>query len=98
MSFGTELLVEEPPASASFELEGGEIVARSPLQPAAAPQRRARAQQRHQELGAVGEQRRADPEREAERDRGGRDPYEPLTCLISLDMAGTTSCRSPTTP
>ena len=32
MSFSTELLVEEAPAEASFELEGGEIVARSPMQ------------------------------------------------------------------
>jgi peptide/nickel transport system permease protein len=32
MSFGTELLVEEAPAEASFELDAGEIVARSPMQ------------------------------------------------------------------
>ena len=32
MSFGTELLVEEAPSEASFELESGAIVARSPMQ------------------------------------------------------------------
>jgi peptide/nickel transport system permease protein len=32
MSFGTELLVEEAPADTSFELEPGQIVARSPMQ------------------------------------------------------------------
>lgn len=32
MSFGTELLVEEAPTESSFELESGQIVARSPMQ------------------------------------------------------------------
>lgn len=32
MSFGSELLVEEAPVAASLELEGGAIVARSPMQ------------------------------------------------------------------
>jgi peptide/nickel transport system permease protein len=32
MSFGTELLIEEAPADTSFELEPGQIVARSPMQ------------------------------------------------------------------
>ena len=74
------------------------LVAHAPLEPAAAVDRRARADQRDEKPDAVHEQRPAHPEGEAERDCPGRDAYEPLTFLTRSLIAGTTSCRSPITP
>jgi hypothetical protein len=74
------------------------LVAGSPLEAAGSIDRRAGADEIDQELDAVDEQRPADPQGDAQRDRPDRDAYEPLTFLISAEIAGTTSCRSPTTP
>jgi hypothetical protein len=46
---------------------------------------------------APGEQRAADGERGGERDGGRNRDYVPLAFLISAEIAGTTSCRSPIT-
>jgi len=43
-------------------------------------------------------QRAADPDRGRKRDCGGDRGYTPLAFLISAEIAGTTSCRSPITP
>ena len=46
---------------------------------------------------APGEQRAADGDRGGERDGGGDRDYVPLAFLISAEIAGTISCRSPIT-
>ena len=58
---------------------------------------RTRLQQRHQEAHADGEQASAHRQRDGEHDGGDGDSYVPLTFLISAEIAGTTSCRSPIT-
>jgi hypothetical protein len=50
-----------------------------------------------EERDAPGEQRAADGDRGGERDGGGNRGYVPLAFLISAEIAGTTSCRSPIT-
>ena len=64
---------------------------------AGALHRRARLQQRHQEPHPDREQRPAHRERGGEHDGGDGDAYVPRTFLISAEIAGTTSCRSPIT-
>ncbi len=59
--------------------------------------RRRRPQQPGQEPGPDEEQRSADRDRGGQRQRGDQRRYVPLAFLISAEIAGTTSCRSPIT-
>ena len=55
-------------------------------------------QQPNEEPRPDEEQRSADRDRGGQRQRGDRRGYVPLAFLISAEIAGTTSCRSPITP
>ena len=73
------------------------LVLGAPRAVAGALDRRPRPQQRHQEAHADGEQAPAHRQRGGEQDGGDGDAYVPRTFLISAEIAGTTSCRSPIT-
>ena len=73
------------------------LVLGAPRAVAGALHRRARLQQRHQEADPDGEQAPAHRQRRGEQDGGDGDAYVPRTFLISAEIAGTTSCRSPIT-
>ena len=58
---------------------------------------RTRANESEQEPHTLSEQDRAHPRQRGEHDGGDEDAYVPFTFLISAEIAGTTSCRSPIT-
>ena len=64
---------------------------------AGARRRRSRTQQVDQEADPDREQGSAHRQRHGEQNGGDGDSYVPLAFLISAEMAGTTSCRSPIT-
>ena len=73
------------------------LVARLAGHPVGAIDRMGLAEETHQNRHAPDEQHAADGDRSGERDCGGSRDYVPLAFLISAEIAGTTSCRSPIT-
>jgi hypothetical protein len=89
---------DEPLEQLALAEHDRRLVAGAPADPTRALDGRRRAQDPNQPPRTADEQPAAQRDRSGERDGGWERGYLPIAFLISSQIAGTTSCTSPTTP